>query len=509
MAEEGTPLLRLSGIAKSYGPVQANRGIDLTVRPNSIHAILGENGAGKSTLMKMIYGVEAPDAGTIAWRGAPVSPASPADARKLGIGMVFQHFSLFETLTVLENVALVVPGKLSDLASRITDLGREYGLDVNPNSLVHALSVGERQRVEILRCLMLDPALLILDEPTSVLPPQMVDRLFVTLRVLRDRGVSILFISHKLEEIRALCDDATILRDGTVTGRVDPREASARELATMMIGRAMPPPLPAEIGTPGAAMLELAGLDWAGPDPFAPSLSNLSLRVRAGEIVGIAGISGNGQSELAGLISGETALPRSRMGEILLGDAPVGHLGAAERRRRGLAFVPEERLGHGAVPELSLWQNAILTAHGRGLVRRGMVDRRRARDFAKECIADFDVRTPGDHAEAGALSGGNLQKFVVGREIMLEPKVLFVQQPTWGVDVGAAAAIRRRLIEMRNAGCAILVISEEIEELFEVSDRLYVLRSGKLSPPLVTSDTTYEEVGEWMIGAAEGTAHAV
>ncbi len=504
------PLLRLEGVSKSYGPVHANRSVDLAVMPRSIHAILGENGAGKSTLMKMIYGVETPDRGRIHWDGAPVAPASPAEARALGIGMVFQHFSLFDTLTVLENVALVVPGKPRALAARIRDLGRDYGLEVNPDARVHALSVGERQRVEILRCLMLDPKLLILDEPTAVLPPQMVARLFDTLRALRDRGVSILFISHKLDEIRALCDTATILRDGVVTGRADPRVTDTRTLATMMIGREMPSPLPAGTAKPGEVRLALSALDWTGPDPFAPPLEGIELAVRAGEIVGIAGISGNGQADLAALVSGEQVLPQARSGAVALDGAAIGHLGAEARRKRGLAFVPEERLGRGAIPEMALWQNAVLTAHDRGLVRRGMIDRDAATRFTETCIADFDVRTPGPHAEAGALSGGNLQKFVMGREIMLAPRVLLVQQPTWGVDVAAAAAIRRRLVEMRNAGCAILVISEEIEELFEICDRLHVLRAGRLSPSLATPSTSAEEIGEWMIGAAEDRhAHAV
>ncbi|WOI56438.1 ABC transporter ATP-binding protein [Palleronia sp. LCG004] len=500
-ARSTAPLLRLEGVTKSYGSVHANRGVDLAVMPRSIHAILGENGAGKSTLMKMIYGIEMPDAGRIEWQGRTVAPASPAEARALGIGMVFQHFSLFDTLSVLENVALVVPGRARDLAARIGDLGRQYGLDVDPRAHVHALSVGERQRVEILRCLMLDPKLLILDEPTAVLPPQMVERLFATLRALRDRGVSILFISHKLDEIRALCDTATILRDGQVTGHADPRQTDTRSLATMMIGREMPAPLPVEAGVPGEARLELSALDVSSSDPYAPDLSGIDLSIRSGEIVGIAGISGNGQADLAAVISGERVLSRARSGAIAIDGQPVGHLGAAARRARGLAFVPEERLGRGAVPDMALWQNAILTAHDRGLARGGMVDRAAANRFAEDCIADFDVRTPGVEAEAGALSGGNLQKFVVGREIMLSPRILFVQQPTWGVDVAAAAAIRRRLVLMRNAGCAVLVISEEIEELFEICDRLHVLRDGRLSPSLPVAETSAEEIGEWMIGA--------
>ena len=495
------PLLSLRGISKSYGPIKANQEIDLDVAERSIHAILGENGAGKSTLMKLIYGVEQPDGGSVSWQGEDLALASPAEARRRGIGMVFQHFSLFETLTVVENIRLVVPGRKAELAERIRTLGRDFGLEVDPLAHVHSLSVGERQRVEIIRCLMTNPKLLILDEPTSVLPPQLVEKLFDTLRRLRDGGVSILFISHKLEEIRAICDRATILRAGRVTGNVDPREHDAHDLARMMIGRDMPEPMPAEPRTGGDKQLEIRSLSYTPDDPFAVPLADIDLTLRAGEILGIAGISGNGQSELAALISGETRLSRHETGRIFMMGEDVGQLGPAARRERGFAFVPEDRLGRGAVPEMSLVLNGLLTAHPLNLLKRGLVDRARANTFAKDCIRDFDVRTPGPEAEAGSLSGGNLQKFIVGREIMLAPKLLFVAQPTWGVDIGAASAIRRRLVALRNAGMAILVISEELEELFELADTIQVLYHGRLSPPLVTRDTKAEEIGRYMIGA--------
>ncbi len=494
------PLLSLEGISKSYGAVRANRGIDLTVDPGQVHAILGENGAGKSTLMKLIYGVETPDEGRILWKGRPVTLANPADARALGIGMVFQHFSLFETLSVVQNIALIVPGSRATLAGRIRDLGREFGLEIDPDAMVHDLSVGERQRVEIIRCLLRAPDLLILDEPTSVLPPQGVERLFATLRALRTKGMAILFISHKLEEIRALCDVATILRAGEVTGRLVPRDHSAADLATRMIGRNIPPPAHPVAHDLGEVRLELAGLDHAAEDPFGVSLSGLSLAVRGGEIVGIAGISGNGQKELAALVSGEIAQPALRRDTVRLMGQPVGDTGVAGRRRLGLAFVPEDRLGRGAVPEMSLADNALLTAHGQGLVRRGFIARAAERAFSARVIAGFDVRSRGPEAEAGSLSGGNLQKFIMGREILLSPKVLLVAQPTWGVDVGAASDIRQRLVAMRNDGVAILVISEELEELFEICDRLHVLHKGRLSPSLPTRTTTTEDVGTWMIG---------
>lgn len=495
-------LLSLRGISKNYGQIHANQDIDLDVAPRSIHAILGENGAGKSTLMKLIYGVEQPDGGTAFWDGEPLRLASPAEARRKGISMVFQHFSLFETLTVVENIRLVVPGRKAGLAERIRALGDEFGLEVDPLAHVHALSVGERQRVEIIRCLMTDPKLLILDEPTSVLPPQSVNKLFETLRRLRDGGVSVLFISHKLDEIRAVCDRATILRGGRVTGNVDPRDHDTHDLARMMIGRDMPEPAPALPTPRGEKRLEIIGLDYRPHDLFAVALSGVDLTLRSGEILGIAGISGNGQSELAALVSGETLLPKGQRNHIHMMGKDVSALDAASRRKLAFAFVPEDRLGRGAVPEMSLVLNSLLTAHPLGLLRRGLVDKARATAFTNDCIRQYDVRTPGPDAEAGALSGGNLQKFIVGREIMLSPKLLLVAQPTWGVDIGAASAIRRRLVSLRNEGMAILVISEELEELFELCDSIQVLHHGRLSPPLVTNDTRPEDIGRYMIGAS-------
>jgi simple sugar transport system ATP-binding protein len=495
------PLLQLSGVSKRYGGVQANSGIDLSVDAGTIHAILGENGAGKSTLMKLIYGVERPDEGQVFWQGGAVALSSPSDARRLGIGMVFQHFSLFETLSVVQNMALIVPGSKTELATRIRDLGAAFGLSVDPQAMVHSLSVGERQRVEIIRCLLLNPKLLILDEPTSVLPPQSVALLFDTLRALRAKGMAILFISHKLQEIRELCDCATILRQGKVTARLDPRQGTAHDLATLMIGRPMPPPVHPTPHGLGEERLALSNLTFANEDPFGVSLKDVSLSVRGGEILGIAGISGNGQQELAALISGEIALKSGASAVTLIGQ-PVGNLGAAARRKRGLAFVPEDRLGRGAVPDMSLADNALLTAHSRGLVQNGFINRTAERAFTADCIARFDVRTAGPQAEAGSLSGGNLQKFIMGREMMLEPSVLLVAQPTWGVDIGAASEIRQRLVAMRNAGAAIVVISEEIDELFEICDRLQVLHKGHLSPSQDVAATSVEQIGTYMIGAA-------
>ena len=493
-------LLTLSGVSKRYGKVQANSAIDLSVKPGSIHAILGENGAGKSTLMKLIYGVERPDEGEMRWNGELIDLSKPAEAQALGIGMVFQHFSLFETLSVVQNVSLMIPGKPQALARDIKKLGAQFGLNVDPDAMVHTLSVGERQRVEIIRCLLLEPKLLILDEPTSVLPPQNVQMLFDTLRRLQADGMAIMFISHKLDEIRELCDEAPILRGGVVTGRVDPRDHGARALAQMMIGREMPRVTRDAHGTAGEIRLKLNKLSHPRTTRFGTSLEGIDLDVRAGQIVGIAGISGNGQQELAALVSGEVTSASAGMVEIM--GKHVGRAGPLQRRALGFSFVPEERLGRGSVPEMTLADNSLLTAHRRRMLNRGFIRRRIEKAFTRDCIDTFDVRTPGPEVEAGALSGGNLQKFIIGREIMLEPDVMLVSQPTWGVDVGAASAIRKKLLDMREAGAAILVISEELEELFEICDVLHVLHHGRLSHALNAAQTTTDEVGSYMIGGA-------
>ncbi|WP_077002543.1 ABC transporter ATP-binding protein [Variovorax sp. KK3] len=496
------PQLELAGIRKVYASVVANDGIDLVVQPGEIHAILGENGAGKSTLMKIIYGVTAPSAGEIRWRGERVDIASPSHARSLGIGMVFQHFVLFETLTVVQNVALALPGRpdLGDLAQRIDAVGRRYGLPVDPRRLVHSLSVGERQRVEIIRCLLQNPRLLIMDEPTSVLTPQAVRKLFETLRQLADEGCSILYISHKLDEVRELCHNATVLRGGRVTGHCVPSRETPASMARMMIGKELVPCGRGTPSAPGDVRLALRKLTQPAQHPFGVSLRDVSLDVRAGEIVGIAGVSGNGQQELLQALSGEAPLPRAAGESVSLEGRPVGHLGSAARRARGLGFVPEERLGRGAVPAMSLADNALLTAHRQGLVRHGLVQRGAVRAFAQRCIDDFAVKCAGPQAPADALSGGNLQKFIVGRELLQGPRVLVAAQPTWGVDVGAAAFIRQSLIALRDAGAAVLVVSEELDELFEVCDRIAVMANGRLSPAVPTDQTDVETIGLWMSG---------
>lgn len=496
-------LLKLNAISKIYPAVVANDAVDLTVMPGEIHAVLGENGAGKSTLMKIIYGVTAPDAGTIEWQGEPVRIRNPAHARALGIGMVFQHFSLFDTLTVAENIALAMKGSVKSITPRMVAASARFGLNVRPEMRVQSLSVGERQRVEILRCMLQEPRLIIMDEPTSVLPPQGVTDLFRTLKTLAAEGIGILFISHKLDEIRELCDVATVLRLGRVTGTAVPREESSKSLARMMIGRDLPHAENAGAQTGGARRLAVRNLSYTPQDIFATPLEDVSLSLNAGEILGIAGVSGNGQNTLLALLSGETRLPDAGAAGICLDDTALGGIGPAGRRKLGLHFIPEERLGRGAVPSHDLSENSLLTGFGSGLAGFGFLNLRTMKQFSADTIAAFDVRCGGPGSTAQSLSGGNLQKFIVGREISLQPEVLIVSQPTWGVDVGAAAAIRQKLVDLRNAGVAILVVSEELEELFEISDRLQVMFRGRLSGGIRTADTNVEDIGLAMTGDFE------
>jgi simple sugar transport system ATP-binding protein len=493
------------GISKIYPSVVANAGVDLTVMPGEIHAVLGENGAGKSTLMKIIYGVTKPDDGQVIWEGRQVHIHSPHDARKLGIGMVFQHFAVFETLTVAENIALALDEKVTpaELAPRIRAVSEQYGLPLDPLRLVHSMSVGERQRVEIVRCLLQSPRLLIMDEPTSVLTPDAVLKLFESLRRLASEGVSILYISHKLDEIQSLCDKATVLRGGRVSGTADPKRESARSLAELMIGRELPVCVNRP-RAPGEVLLNVRGLTVDSDDPFGTRLKDIDLEVRGGEIVGIACISGNGQQELLKAISGERPLRAGASGAIRLGTLDVGRFDAARRRRLGLGFVPEERLGRGAAPDLSLADNALLTGYLRaadtGMVKNGLIRRGAVRDFARKVIDRFNVKCGGERSAAASLSGGNLQKFIVGREIMLAPTVMVFAQPTWGVDVGAAMLIRQAILDMRDQGVAVLVLSEELDELFMLSDRIAVLADGRLSRAVPAADTSINQIGVWMSG---------
>ncbi|MEO0620716.1 MAG: ABC transporter ATP-binding protein [Pseudomonadota bacterium] len=495
------PRLQLSGITKTFPGVIANDDVGFAVRPGEIHALLGENGAGKSTLVKIVYGILQQDAGEIRWNGASTRIDSPREARSLGIGMVFQHFSLFEPMTVLENIALgldvhLPPRKLEAEVRRLLDT---YGLTLDPHRVVSTLSVGERQRIEIVRALLLDPELLIMDEPTSVLTPQEVEQLFATLRDLASRGCSILYISHKLHEIRALCEAATILRGGRVVATCDPRQETPASMAALMIGTELAAvPRRANTGT-GPVRLAVDRLTVPAEGPFGQALHDISLSVRAGEVFGIAGVAGNGQSELLRALSGEVLAKEPR--QIRLDGRDVGQTGISGRRSLGLAAVPEERNGHGAVPSMTLADNTLLTAReSKGLAPGGLISATKPAIFARDIVATFAIKATGPRAEAGSLSGGNLQKFVMGRELLQTPAVLIVDQPTWGVDAGAATAIHRALLNLAAEGSAVVVISQDLDELLAITNALAVINEGRLSARLETAQASVDEIGLLMGG---------
>ncbi|MEL6297010.1 MAG: ABC transporter ATP-binding protein [Pseudomonadota bacterium] len=494
-------MLRAEKITKRFGDLVANDALDLAIDAGEIRALLGENGAGKSTLVKVLYGALQPDSGRIIFDEEVLRIANPSAARALGIGMVFQHFSLFEALTVAENIALALPSGrgLAEIARDLKELSARYGLPLDPATPVGDLSVGERQRVEIVRCLMQDPKLIILDEPTSVLTPQESDELFAVLRRLAEEGRAILFISHKLDEVRRLCHSATILRHGKLIGTCDPRKVSKGELSRMMVGEAV---ADIEVSPPmlGETALELRGLSMPAAGDFSQALHDINLIAPAGLVTAIAGVAGNGQSELFDAISGERLAPDDDM--ILRRGRPMGHYSINTRRFLGAAFVSEERLGHGAVPSFSLSENVILT-HGvtdAMLARRGIIDWSTADDIREDACESFDVRRGVPNPAAGSLSGGNLQKFVVGREVVRQPDLLVINQPTWGVDAAAAAHIRATLSELARKGATVVVISQDLDEIFEIADQVAVLSEGRLSELIPRAELDREHIGLLMAG---------
>ena len=504
-----TPLLSLRGIVKRFGSFTANDDISLDISEGEAHALIGENGAGKSTLVKIIYGLLEPTEGEILFRGKPMRLNGPQEARAQGVGMVFQHFSLFDNLTVAENIALVLPPgtPLSALRGRILEVAERYRMPLDPDREVWSLSAGERQRIEIARCLLQDPKLIILDEPTSVLTPQESDALFETLDRLKAEGRALLYISHKLEEVRRLCETATILRLGRKVGGCDPRQESSRSLAALMVGSAIKDIQAPATRAFGGERLTLDNLSLPSQEIHGVDLDGVSLRLRGGEVFGIAGVAGNGQSELFEAVSGERLAQTDEA--ILLDGRPVGASDITARRALGAAFVPEERNGHAAAGDFSLTENLILSRHAAGLTTRGLIDFDKARALAQDVIKAFDVRKAGPDPAARTLSGGNLQKFVVGREILSEPKVLVINQPTWGVDAAAAATIRQALVDLAARGASVLLISQDLDELFETCDRIAVMHEGRLSQPCDARSVTREEIGLLMTGdGSGGGAHA-
>ncbi|MDA0632988.1 ABC transporter ATP-binding protein [Nonomuraea sp. MCN248] len=504
------PAVQLEGITKRFPGVVANHDISLTVEAGTVHAIVGENGAGKSTLMKILYGMQKPDEGTIKVDGQEVSFRTPSDAIQAGIGMVHQHFMLADYFTVLENIVLgaepSTAGVLDKAGARrrINELAERHGLRVDPDRLVEDLGVGDRQRVEILKVLYRGARILILDEPTAVLVPQEVDELFENLRELKAGGLTVIFISHKLDEVLSIADAITVIRRGTTVASVDPAGTTARHLAELMVGSELPTPETRESTVTDTVMFQASGLTMEA-EGGRRLLDDVSFQIHQGEIVGIAGVEGNGQSELIEAIMGM----RQVGGELSLAGEDIAAWPTRRRREAGIAYIPEDRHRQGLLLEASLWENRVLGHQTRPPARRGIwIDRRASRADTQRIVEEYDVRTPGVDTLALALSGGNQQKLIVGREMSGDPKVLIAAHPTRGVDVGAQAAIWEHLRNARAAGLAVLLISADLDELIGLSDTLYVIYRGRFAARLDPSGVTPERLGGYMTGAITGTEEA-
>ena len=500
-------MLELRGITKRFGSVLANDDLHITVAPGTIHALVGENGAGKSTAMRIAYGFYTADRGEILVNGRAADIRSPHDAIALGIGMVHQHFMLVQPMTVAENIVLgAEPGTPPSLdvrraAADIRRLSDEFGLAVDPNATIDSLSVGQQQRVELLKALYRRAQLLILDEPTAVLTPQEVDEFFAILRRMRAQGRTVVIITHKLSEVLAISDEVTVMRDGRVVGRLQTRETSAAEIARLMVGREVLLRVDKAPASPGAVLLSVRDLTITAGG--TPRLSGVSLDVRAGEIVGLAGVEGNGQTELIEALAG--LIPRAQVaGTISVGGRDITRLDVRARREIGIAHIPEDRHRRGLLLESSVAENAILGVHYRppAVARRGAVllDDAAILTRTEQIIRDFDVRPAQAGLAARALSGGNQQKLIIGREFGLPPTLLLVSQPTRGVDIGAIEFIHRKIVAMRDAGCAVLLVSAELDEVTALSDRLLVLHAGRIAGEVDPTRATSEEIGLLMTG---------
>ncbi len=501
------PLLEMRHITKHFPGVLANDDVSFDLRAGEVHTLLGENGAGKSTLMKILFGLYRPDGGEIRLRGEPVEITSPNDAIERHIGMVHQHFMLVPTLTVAENVALGLKsskGPLTDLdvvSARMTEISEQYGLSVDPSIEVWKLSVGERQRVEIIKAMYRDAELLVLDEPTAVLTPQEVDDLFVILRQMTASGQAIIFISHKLREVMDLSDRITVLRNGAVTGQTVPAETSRQELARMMVGREVSlapekPPM-----SPGRPRLTIQNLTVTG-DRGTVAVNGVDLEVRAGEIVGIAGVSGNGQRELAETVAG--LRPAEPGSVVAIDDVDLTTADPASSRAAGLAYVPEERMRDGAIGEFEVSENLLLINHSDpAFLRGGLFNFDRIRTHCQRLVDAFSVKTPTLQTPTRSLSGGNIQKLIMARELDSDPTVILAAQPTRGVDIGAAEYIHGQLIEQRSDGVAILVISEDLDEILGLADRIAVMYEGRVVQMVDRADATREGLGLAMAGVVD------
>lgn len=496
-------MIELRNITKRFGAVLANDHINIKVEPGTIHAIVGENGAGKSTAMRIAYGFYTADSGEILINGEAHGISTPHDAIALGVGMVHQHFMLVSTMTVAENIVLgAEPGTqvaldLNKAAAEIRKLSAEFKLAVDPHALIEDLSVGQQQRVELLKALYRHAQLLILDEPTAVLTPQEVEEFFAILRAMREQGKTIVIITHKLSEVLAISDEVTVMRDGKVVGRVQTKDTNAAELARLMVGREVLLRVDKPEAKTGAAKLKVADLSIKAIDG-TPRVDEVSFEVRAGEIVGIAGVEGNGQTELIEALAGLVA-PARLSGTISFEGKDITDEDARARRELGIAHIPEDRHRRGLLLEFSLAENSILGVHYRPPVTAYagniMLDDAAIRRRANEIIAGFDVRPANADLPARALSGGNQQKLIIGREFDLKPKLLLVSQPTRGVDIGAIEFIHRKLVALRDAGCAVLLVSAELEEVTSLSDRLLILHNGHIVGEVDPKVATMQEIG--------------
>jgi general nucleoside transport system ATP-binding protein len=499
--------VELRGITKRFPGVVANKDIDIAVRAGTVHAIVGENGAGKSTLMKILYGMQKPDEGTISVDGQQVSFTSPGQAIAAGIGMVHQHFMLADNLTVTENVILGAepvhgPGQLDFSAARakIKVISDAYGLGIDPDCPVEELGVGDRQRVEILKVAYRGARVFILDEPTAVLVPQEVEGLFANLRRLTAQGLTIIFISHKLDEVLSVADEITVIRRGTTVATVDPKDVTARQLAELMVGSELPSPQTQESTVTDEVRLAVAGLTARTADGRT-LLDDISFEIRAGEILGIAGVEGNGQAELVEAIMGMRPI---HSGQITLDGRNLAGVPTRDRRESGVGYIPEDRHRHGLLLEASLWENRILGHQTEKPNVSGLwLDKGGARRDTERIVREYDVRTPSIDVAASALSGGNQQKLIVGREMSARPRLLIAAHPTRGVDVGAQAAIWEHLRQARAEGLAVLLISADLDELIGLSDTLKVILRGRLVSSADPATVTPEELGSAMTGAGE------
>ncbi|HEY58218.1 MAG TPA: ABC transporter ATP-binding protein [Anaerolineae bacterium] len=497
--------VEMRGITKRFPGVLANDRVDFDVHAGEVHALLGENGAGKSTLMKILYGLYQPDEGEIYLNGQRVSIHSPGDAIRLGIGMVHQHFMLVETMTVAENVALGLPssrGLLTDLevvARRIRELAETYGLYIDPQAYIWQLSVGQQQRVEILKALYRGASLLILDEPTAVLTPQEVEELFAIMRQMVREGHALIFISHKLHEVIEISDRVTVLRDGRKIGTRPTAETTKAALANWMVGREVSFTLERGPAQVGEVRLELRDVHCES-DRGTPGLQGVSLTVRAGEILGIAGVSGNGQRELAEVITG---LREVTSGQVLLEDTDVTPWDPGARTERGLSYIPEERMRDGVIQDFTVAENLILRDHARPpFARRGFLDLRAIAQHGERLIHDFRIKTPSLRTLVKSLSGGNIQKIVLARELARQPRVIVAAQPTRGLDIGATEYVREQLLEQRRQGVAVLLISEDLDEILALSDRIAVMYEGRVMDVLPNENVSPERLGLLMAGVA-------